>query len=313
MDNEYSYVWDENVDPDEEFLTFLTQTKENFAKLSLTSNEEKVQEDELDLKFMKFLKETKENLSSSLQSDDYESPDDDSDLQYIEQLKKDMHFKNNEESFSLQRSTSLRRKRSHSMSMEDDKENEQLDSTEESKSCVDQSINIYDTETKTDFIKNRNAYGYRLFHYFNRKVFNNRLPSDTPVVWSDLLRRTAGKAHCKRVNDNYSCKIELSSKVLTTFDRLRDTLLHEMCHAAVWIVNHSRCCHGPLWQTWAKRCKIIFPKIDLPTRCHNYEIAYKYMYNCSKCHYKIGRHSKSINTDKVVCPYCRAKLVLTKS
>lgn len=57
----------------------------------------------------------------------------------------------------------------------DDKENEQLGSTKENTSSMDQSINIYDTETKTDFIKNRIHYGYQLFHYFNRKVFNNRV------------------------------------------------------------------------------------------------------------------------------------------
>ena len=30
-------------------------------------------------------------------------------------------------------------------------------------------------------------------------------------------------------------KIELSSKVIDSADRLRDTLIHEMCHAAAWI------------------------------------------------------------------------------
>ena len=34
-------------------------------------------------------------------------------------------------------------------------------------------------------------------------------------------------------------KIELSSKVLDSADRLRDTLVHEMCHAAAWIIRYA--------------------------------------------------------------------------
>ena len=32
-------------------------------------------------------------------------------------------------------------------------------------------------------------------------------------------------------------KIELSTKVLDSSDRLRDTLIHEMCHAAAWVIR----------------------------------------------------------------------------
>ena len=44
-----------------------------------------------------------------------------------------------------------------------------------------------------------------------------------------------------------------SFKLLCFFplDRLKETLLHEMCHAAVWIINNQRHVHhGPLWQVW---------------------------------------------------------------
>lgn len=47
------------------------------------------------------------------------------------------------------------------------------------------------------------------------------------------------------------CVIELSEKVLTSADRLRCTLIHEMCHAAVWMFNgDTKCVHGPAWKAW---------------------------------------------------------------
>jgi SprT-like family. len=39
-------------------------------------------------------------------------------------------------------------------------------------------------------------------------------------------------------------------KVCDTADRLRDTLVHEMCHAAVWILNGVKNGHGHLWNAW---------------------------------------------------------------
>ena len=33
-------------------------------------------------------------------------------------------------------------------------------------------------------------------------------------------------------------------------ERLRDTLIHEMCHAAVWVINRAREGHGPHWRYW---------------------------------------------------------------
>lgn len=47
-----------------------------------------------------------------------------------------------------------------------------------------------------------------------------------------------------------SCRIVLSSKVIDEPSRLRDTLIHEMCHAAAWQINHMSSGHGPCWQAW---------------------------------------------------------------
>ena len=34
-------------------------------------------------------------------------------------------------------------------------------------------------------------------------------------------------------------------------DRIRDTLIHEMCHAATWLIDGTKKAgHGPLWKAW---------------------------------------------------------------
>ncbi|XP_054711459.1 germ cell nuclear acidic protein-like [Uloborus diversus] len=170
-------------------------------------------------------------------------------------------------------------------------------------------------ETERNFTKNREKLSEYCFEYFNKKVFDDQIPKDTGVKWSDYLRTTAGKTFCRRKENVYSCEILLSTKVLTSFDRLRDTLLHEMCHAAVWTINkqHQVSHHGPLWQIWAARCKLILPEIDVPQRCHNYEISYPFLYKCESCTWKCGRYQKSKKLNNALCPYCKKKIVLKKN
>ena len=72
--------------------------------------------------------------------------------------------------------------------------------------------------------------------------------------------------------------IELSSKVLDSPDRLRDTLIHEMCHAAAWIISGYPDGHGPLFKDWARRAMATFPELPVIARCHNYVIRTKYTY-----------------------------------
>ena len=74
-------------------------------------------------------------------------------------------------------------------------------------------------------------------------------------------------------------------KCNTCLDRLRDTLIHEMCHAAVWVQTGDRSAgHGPLWKKWANWATLLFPSLPNITRCHNYAINYKFYYICTQCH-----------------------------
>ena len=96
--------------------------------------------------------------------------------------------------------------------------------------------------------------------------------------------------HVKRTTVLFSCRIgssneferysviQLSPKVLDSPDMLRDTMVHEMCHAAAWIISGYADGHGPLFKDWARRAMAAFPELPIIARCHSYKIRTKYTY-----------------------------------
>ena len=94
------------------------------------------------------------------------------------------------------------------------------------------------------------------FKKFNMMVFDGALNS-VEVFWSKKLITTAGLTRLKRVGPASDrqrlATIELSVKVIDSVDRLRSTLLHEMCHAAAWLIDGViKPPHGPCFKKWAK-------------------------------------------------------------
>src|SRR5579859_3594227 len=108
-------------------------------------------------------------------------------------------------------------------------------------------------------------------------------------------------------------------------EKLRDTLAHELCHCALWVIDndpHSH--HGKLFKQWfpsanlkvnsrGARITKCFPDIQVTTK-HTYEIEYKYMYTCSNasCGLDFGRQRK-LDVTGVVCGDCKSRLVQTKT
>ncbi|XP_021352160.1 acidic repeat-containing protein-like [Mizuhopecten yessoensis] len=163
------------------------------------------------------------------------------------------------------------------------------------------------------FKKTKQELTKRLFKIYNETVFENKLPDDLEVIWNCRLLRTAGYCVYKKVATSggvRSVRIELSTKVCDSAERVRDTLIHEMCHAAVWLVNGTTDGHGPYWRYWAKKSNQTHPEIPVIGRCHSYSINTKFTYQCSQCGYRIGRHSKSLDMDRKVCGYCRGRFTL---
>ncbi|CAG0891745.1 unnamed protein product [Darwinula stevensoni] len=151
-----------------------------------------------------------------------------------------------------------------------------------------------------------------LYQLFNKYVFDETLPSTMDIKFNNRMRKTAGFCYYRynRKTQERSARIELSGKVIDDGRRLRDTMIHELCHAAAWLVTGCKGGHGPVWKSWTQKALKAFPNLPPITRCHYYEINCRYQYVCTGCGYKIGRHSKSLDINRKVCGVCMAKFEL---
>lgn len=148
----------------------------------------------------------------------------------------------------------------------------------------------------------------KLFKLYNEKVFNLQL-SDVPIKWNKKLQTTGGRCNNSRRAGIRNSLVELSDKVLTSADRLRCTLIHEMCHAAAWILNGENG-HGVTWKSWTAKANSIFPELPKITVCHSYVIEYKYTYLCMSCKARSQTHSKTKKVEDVRCSMCKGSIQL---
>ncbi|XP_004535098.1 spindle pole body component 110 [Ceratitis capitata] len=144
-----------------------------------------------------------------------------------------------------------------------------------------------------------------LYELYNEKLFDKKLHA--PLKWNKKLCNTAGRCLNKKKLGVRTSVIELSEKVLTSADRLRCTLIHELCHAATWIFNGEGG-HGSTWKQWALKANQVFPEIPKIGVCHQYEIEYKYTYKCTLCAAKSHAHSKSKKVENIRCSYCHGAI-----
>ncbi|XP_071425431.1 germ cell nuclear acidic protein isoform X2 [Pithys albifrons albifrons] len=164
------------------------------------------------------------------------------------------------------------------------------------------------------FKKNKEELAQKLYRLFNSTIFEQKLPETMAIVWNKKMRKTAGYCVTGQTGPEAKryARIELSEKVCDSADRLRDTLIHEVCHAATWLINGVRDGHGRFWRFYANKSAVIHPELPVVTRCHSYEINYKFIYECVQCKAKIGRHSKSLDTEQFVCAFCAGRLCLSQ-
>ncbi|XP_059588955.1 germ cell nuclear acidic protein isoform X4 [Alligator mississippiensis] len=182
--------------------------------------------------------------------------------------------------------------------------------------CFLQDLSKPTSQYVKDFRRKKEVLTEELYSLYNSTIFEQKLPEKMEIIWNKKMRKTAGycvTGQTKGPELQRYARIELSEKVCDSADRLRDTLIHEVCHAATWIINGIRDGHGPIWRFYAKKSTVIHPELPMVTRCHSYEIKYKFTYECSVCKATIGRHSKSLDTERFVCAHCRGQLVLCQS
>ncbi|XP_011140001.1 uncharacterized protein LOC105183501 isoform X2 [Harpegnathos saltator] len=168
---------------------------------------------------------------------------------------------------------------------------------------------------RSDYKNQKEELCKKLYKLYNEKVFDGQLPQDLPIEWNIRMRGTAGYCYNKKSVRSLtgvvkSSRIVLATKILDTPDRLRDTLIHEMCHAASWLINNVSDGHGPFWTKWANTAMRTFPELPQIRRCHDYEIKTKFTYRCTDCGYSIGRHSKSLDIERKRCGHCYGKFEL---
>lgn len=69
-------------------------------------------------------------------------------------------------------------------------------------------------------------------------------------------------------------------QVVDTEQKLRETLLHECCHVAAWLLDRCgrSCCtaHGRHFKAWVRRAKAAYPTYGPFDQCHAYEIFKKW-------------------------------------
>ena len=204
------------------------------------------------------------------------------------------------------------------LTSDSDSNNEQVDNndhilTSETRPIPRKSKTLPRNKT-TSFRRNRDALTKSAFDEFNTKVFNGSLV-DVKFQWSNKLRTTGGMTHLKRLiniesDPTYFATIDLSEKVLDEEHRMRSTLLHEMCHAATWIIDHvAKPAHGSVFKKWGSYAR---KKTGiLVSTTHSYAIQYKFAWACQtpKCEVVIQRHSRSVDTARHVCGRCKGKLI----
>ncbi len=109
-----------------------------------------------------------------------------------------------------------------------------------------------------------------LYHRFNRERLEGLLPPGIPLRISGRMSRRLGHMRPALGPGGVRVVVEIAlSRVLLHPANgllLEDVLLHEMAHAADWLVD-GRAGHGPTWKAWARRVGCT-PRActDLPVR-----------------------------------------------
>ena len=116
-----------------------------------------------------------------------------------------------------------------------------------------------------------------MFLYYNKTIFKNLL--NCSIVFNKRLKSTAGRCY---FIDKKKCKIELSTEICNSKRKIRNILLHEMCHAAVMLIDkdlsHG---HGKKFKYW---CRIVKEKCqENITTYHNFHVTRNFKYKCNIC------------------------------
>jgi predicted SprT family Zn-dependent metalloprotease len=167
------------------------------------------------------------------------------------------------------------------------------------------------SSTARAFLRKRKALAQQLFLEFDRVVFGGALSPEgiCTIHWSKRLTTTAG--HCRLLPPRRTAEVTLSCKLIDRENRLRRTLMHELCHAAAWVIDGiNKPPHGEAFRRWADRAERLVPSMEVSTT-HNYAIQYKHSWRCTDeaCGVVYRRVKRSIDVNAHRCGRCNGRLV----
>jgi predicted SprT family Zn-dependent metalloprotease len=166
------------------------------------------------------------------------------------------------------------------------------------------------TMVSDSFMKSRADIAHEMFNDLNTNVFDARL-RDVDIVWSDRLRRTAGRWEVPK--NNKPCRIVLSTAMLTDETRLINTLAHEMCHVAVYQLDQkTSCAHNDNWLRWTRKVMKEYNDIDI-SALHSYPVDVSASYVCSNCSFVHRLTEEAIDVKRCRCTCGGALLFINKS
>ena len=161
-------------------------------------------------------------------------------------------------------------------------------------------------EYMTHYNSRRDELARKLFNHFNDVAFRGLLPAEIIAIeWNGRMRNVSG------CYEPHMRKIILSLHALRQPEQLRQTLLHEMCHAYVHIVLKIDEHHGPTWQTVVDLVAYRVPDIPKVTQYHTYKLIEKYIMRCYRCNVKKSRFI--LRQKSKYCQSCREKLTIFKN
>ena len=170
-----------------------------------------------------------------------------------------------------------------------------------------------------DYRSKRSDLAWEIFHHFNATVCNYKLDlKNTRIYFNNQMWNKVGYHDEDYDDQEWSTKISsiyLSTRCLDNPERLRDALLHELCHAAVWQVDcdFENDEHGPKWKLWIQLLLCMHPYINMNQIVEDaYYKCNKYLYECVKCGYDIGEKKKLPKKYRKRCMKCGWRFRLVK-
>jgi len=177
---------------------------------------------------------------------------------------------------------------------EDDKEIMHKKHVREFREYLNQNV------SDADFKDNANSYIHQIIRFFY-KSYSGSL--NIMCIWNSKMTSVAGKF----IDDDSGPVIELSKSIVINWHTLKETLIHELCHAGTLLVSQDTVYHGSTFKWWAKMC---YDDLGIKiTTCHEFHINHKYTFKCNSCG-KTFKKNKMLKSKHTVCG-CGHKLEKT--